>query len=186
MIPTLQTKRLTMRAPRWDDFDAYAAFRASDRTKLLGGPFTRERAFTQLAEIAGHWALRGFGRWIVADRETDAALGVVGLYYPEGWPEPEIAWSLFANAEGRGIAQEAAVTARNYAYQTLGWTTAISLIDPANTRSVALAKRLGCTDGETFQHNTLGLMHIWRHPSPDAAGTTPTLNDETVKGTPHV
>ena len=36
--------------------------------------------------------------------ETDAPLGVVGLMFPEGWPEPEIAWSLFDAAEGRGIA----------------------------------------------------------------------------------
>ena len=186
MIPVLQTERLTLRAPEWRDFDDYAAFRGSDRTKLLGGPFTRAQAFTQLAEIAGHWVLRGFGRWIVADRETDLALGVVGLYYPEGWPEPEIAWSLFENGEGRGIAHEAALAARNYAYQTLGWTTAISLIDPTNSRSVALAKRMGCTDGETYHHETLGKMYIWRHPSPDAVDANTTFNHDPSKGTSHV
>ena len=46
-----------------------------------------------------------------ADRNDGAALGVVGLFYPEGWPEPELAWSLFANAEGRGVAREAALEA---------------------------------------------------------------------------
>ncbi len=166
MIPVLQTERLTLRAPTWDDFDAYAAFRGSDRAKLLGGPFTRAQAFNQLAEIAGHWTLRGYGRWMVADRQTDQPLGIVGLYYPEDWPEPEIAWSVFQAGEGRGIAHEAALTARTYAYDTLGWTTAISLIDPVNTRSVALAKRMGCVDGETYEHPTHGTMHIWRHPAP--------------------
>ncbi len=168
MIPVLQTERLTLRAPSWDDFDAYAAFRGSDRAKLLGGPFTRAQAFNQLAEIAGHWTLRGYGRWMVADRETDQPLGIVGLYCPEDWPEPEIAWSVFQAGEGRGIAHEAALTARTYAYDTLGWTTAISLIDPVNTRSVALAKRMGCQSGETYEHPTYGTMHIWRHPSPEA------------------
>ncbi|MEJ6404005.1 GNAT family N-acetyltransferase [Yoonia sp. 2307UL14-13] len=167
MIPVLHTEHLTMRAPRWDDFEAYAAFRGSDRAKLLGGPFTRAQAFNQLAEIIGHWTLRGYGRWMVADHKTDEPLGIVGLYYPEDWPEPEIAWSVFENAEGRGVAYEAALAARDYAYNTLGWTTAISLIEPANERSVALGRRMGCTDGETYQHETLGLMHIWRHPSPE-------------------
>ena len=168
MIPTLQTERLTLRTPRWEDFDAYAAFRGSDRTKMLGGPFSRVQAFEQLSSIIGHWHLRGFGRWMVADKETGAPLGIVGLYFPEDWPEPEIAWSVFADGEGRGIAYEAAVAARNYAYQEMGWTTAISLIDPANHRSVTLAKRLGCKDGETYEHPTFGTMHIWRHPSPEA------------------
>ncbi|WP_341366906.1 GNAT family N-acetyltransferase [Yoonia sp. BS5-3] len=167
MIPTLHTERLTLRAPRPDDFEAYAAFRGSERAKMLGGPFSRAQAFAQLAEIIGHWTLRGFGRWMVADRQTDEPLGIVGLLYPEGWPEPEIAWSVFEAAEGRGIAYEAALAARSYAYGTLGWTTAVSLVDPANTRSVALARRMGCVDGETYEHATHGLMHIWRHPIPE-------------------
>lgn len=167
MIPTLTTERLTMRAPRWDDFEAYAAFRGSDRAKLLGGPFTRAQAFTQLAEIIGHWTLRGYGRWMVADQKTDEPLGIVGLYYPEDWPEPEIAWSVFENAEGRGVAYEAALAARDYAYGTLGWTTVISLIDPANTRSVALGQRMGCVQDAPYDHETLGIMHVWRHPSPE-------------------
>ncbi len=166
MIPVLQTERLTLRAPRWDDFDAYAAFRASDRAKLLGGPYTRAQAFDQLAEIIGHWTLRGFGRWMVADRETDQPLGIVGLFYPEDWPEPEIAWSVFEAGEGRGIAYEAAMASRAYAYDTLGWTTAVSLIDPSNTRSVSLARRMGCMDGETYDHPTYGTLHVWRHPAP--------------------
>ena len=168
MIPTLTTDRLTLRAPRSDDFEAYADFRTSDRARTVGGPYSRAQAFEQLCAIIGHWSLRGYGRWMVADQETDAPLGIVGIYYPEDWPEPEIAWSVFAEAEGRGIAEEAARAARSYAYDTLGWTTVMSLIDPANARSVALARRLGCTDGETYDHPTFGTMHIWRHPAPEA------------------
>jgi len=142
-IPTLQTERLTLRAPRFDDFEAYAAFRGSDRAKMLGGPFNRDEAFNQLGEIAGHWLLRGFGRWIVADRADDTPLGIVGLYYPVGWPEPEIAWSVFEAGEGRGIAFEAALAARDYAY----------------------------TQESVFAHETLGPMHVWRHPAPTSGAS---------------
>ncbi|MEL6840831.1 MAG: GNAT family N-acetyltransferase [Pseudomonadota bacterium] len=167
MIPTLQTDRLTLRAPRWEDFDAYAAFCASPRTIHLGGPFGRNDAFQKLCAILGHWHLRGYGRWMVADRKTDEPLGILGLYYPEGWPERELAWSLFDTAEGRGIAYEAAIAARDYAYDKLGWTTLISAIERKNTRSVALARRLGCTEGALFQHAIYGDLRLWRHPAPE-------------------
>jgi ribosomal-protein-alanine N-acetyltransferase len=165
-IPTLTTERLTLRAPRLSDFDAYAEFRASERARFVGGPNTEIQAWGQFIGIAGQWLIRGYGRWIVADRDTDAPLGVVGLLYPAGWPEPEIAWSMFATAEGRGLAQEAALAARRYAYETAGWTTAISLIDPTNARSVALGQRLGCHPEADFQHDIFGAMQIWRHPAP--------------------
>ena len=106
MIPTLQTERLILRAPRDNDFEAYADFRTSERARTVGGPYSRAQAFEQLCAIIGHWSLRGYGRWMVADRDTDAPLGIVGLYYPEDWPEPEIAWSVFADAEGRGIGDQ--------------------------------------------------------------------------------
>ena len=69
-------------------------------------------------------------------------------------------------AEGRGIAREAAVAARAYAYGRLGWQTAVSMIDPANTRSIRLAERLGCRMEGVFTHVRLGPMEIWRHPAP--------------------
>ena len=167
-IPTLESERLRLRAARASDFDAFAEFRGSDRAAHLGGPYSRTQAFDQLGEIIGHWALRGFGRWIVADRTTDQPLGVVGLYHPDDWPEPEIAWSVFAEGEGRGIAAEAAIAARAHAYDTLGWTTAMSLIAPDNTRSIKLAQRLGATFESVYAHPEIGDMHLYRHPSPEA------------------
>jgi ribosomal-protein-alanine N-acetyltransferase len=167
-IPELETERLRLRAPVQSDFEAYADFRASDRAKTVGGPYPRHTAWDQLANLVGHWVLRGFGRWMVADKGTNAPLGIAGLYYPEAWPEPELAWSVFEAAEGRGIAYEAARAARTYAYDTLGWSSLISCVDPANTRSAALARRMGCEPGASFEHPSFGTLHIWHHPKPEA------------------
>jgi len=167
-IPTLRTERLTLRAPTIGDLDAYAEYRASERTEFVGGAMTRSQAFESLCGMIGHWQLRGYGRWMVADRETDAALGFVGPFFPENWPEPEFAWTVFRQAEGRGIAYEAALAARAYAYETLGWQTAISLVTAGNVRSAALAARLGARLEKTFDHEDHGAMEMWRHPSPQA------------------
>ncbi len=166
-IPILETQRLRLRAPVASDFEPYVAFRMSERASTVGGPFTRSEAYAQFGELFGHWVLRGFGRWIVADRTSDEPLGVVGLWFPEGWPEPEIAWSVFEGGEGKGIAFEASLAAREFAYSALGWTTAISLILEDNPRSFALARRLGAEFEAPFQHPVLGSMQIWRHPGPD-------------------
>lgn len=165
-IPRLQTERLILREYRQDDFDAFAAFYETPRSRFIGGPLPRELAWRGLATHLGHWALRGFGFWAVEERATGTFCGHVGLWHPEGWPEPEVGWVLMGHAEGRGLALEAALAARDYAYQHLNWPTAISLIDPGNTRSLRLAQRMGCWHEGDFTHVRLGQMQIWRHPNP--------------------
>jgi len=166
MIPTIQTERLTLRAPRLSDFEAIAEFRASERARFVGGPATMAQSWGYLAALIGHWELRGYGRWIITARGSDdAALGIVGALFPFDWPEPEIGWTLFEAGEGHGFAYEAAMATRGYAYKTLGWTTAASFVNPTNIRSVKLAERMGCSPDGSFDHDVFGKMHIWRHPS---------------------
>lgn len=165
-IPTLLTERFCLRAPVASDLPAYTEFCGSARASFVGGPYTEWQAHERLAAIVGHWQLHGFGRWLVADRATDEPLGIVGLMHPPDWPEPEIAWSVFRAAEGRGVAHEAAARARAYAYDTLGWTRVISCTAPGNTRSIALARRMGAVHETDFDHPEIGPLQIWRHLSP--------------------
>ena len=169
-IPTIETERLRLRAPAARDFEAFAAFRGSARSAYAGGPFTREEAFNQFCALTGHWAFRGYGRWIAADRQTDAALGLIGLFYPEGWLDPEIAWALLSeDDEGKGLASEGALASRAYAYDVLGWKTVVSLVGPRNSGSAALAARLGATREGVYHHARLGPLDVWRHPGKGAA-----------------
>ncbi|MEL7027000.1 MAG: GNAT family N-acetyltransferase [Pseudomonadota bacterium] len=166
-IPHLETERLIMRAPRLDDVEAWAAFYASERSSFVGGPMTRELTWRALASELGHWAMNGFGRWALEEKSTGDVVGVVGLWHPEGFPENELGWDLFDGATGKGYATEAGRAARAYAYDTLGWTTLISLIAEGNTGSEGVARRLGAAPDAPFTHERYGTMMMWRHPAPD-------------------
>lgn len=169
--PVLETPRLILRAPRLEDFESFAAYVTSERSRFTGGPVDRNQAWRGFGHVVGHWVLRGYGVFVLQDRATGAAIGTAGPWFPEGWPEPEIAWTLWDAAhEGRGLAAEAAIATRAHAFESLGWTTAISLILDGNARSTALARRLGCVADGAYTHAQFGATTIWRHPAPDAQG----------------
>ena len=168
-IPEIETPRLKLRLPKASDLPAHVAFRASARAKGVGGPFDAASSFQHLASVIGQWHLRGYGRWIVADKATDTPLGLVGVFHPDDWPEPEIGWSLYEDAEGQGIAYEAAVATRDYVYDTLGWDRIISLTMPDNLRSIQLAKRMGAMADGVYEHPDFGPMNIWLHTAPEAS-----------------
>jgi len=167
-IPVVETENFHLRAPQISDLDAYTEFSASYRSVGVGGPFSKAQSFQRLAALIGHWGLRGFGRWMVADKDTDEPLGVVGLMHPSDWPETETAWTVFEKAEGKGVAYECALAARKYGYKTLGLKTLISCTVEDNTRSEALAQRMGATREEDFTHPDYGVMRVWRHLPPEA------------------
>ncbi len=164
-IPMIETARLRLRGPKPADFEAFAAFAASSRATYIGGAVGRIHAWRNFCHLTGHWLHRGYSMFILADRVTDAPLGSAGPWFPEGWPEPEIGWSIWdQGAEGRGLAHEAALATRAYAYENLGWTTAISLILDGNVKSQALALRMGCHLESDFTHEQFGKCNIYRHP----------------------
>lgn len=167
-IPTLTTERLVLRAPALSDADILAAFFASDHARFVGGPKDRMDSWRHLATEIGHWALRGYGRWTVTLRSNGAAVGIVGPWCPEGWPEPEIGWDIFEGFEGNGYGTEAARAALEWAYAEAGWRTAISLVDPENVKSAALARRLGASLEDTFDHARFGPLQVWRHKAPQS------------------
>lgn len=166
--PVLETDRLILRQHRQEDFEPYAAFYAHPTApRHIGGPRSRQDAWRALGYMIGHWTLRGYGMFALEEKATGAYVGRAGPYFPEGWPEPEIGWTLMLGQTGKGYATEAATRARRWAYDTLGWTTAISLIEPANTSSIRLAERLGATFEATYDPG-FGDMSVYRHPGPEA------------------
>ena len=141
--PCLETERLVLRPHTIEDFEPLAAMFASDHARFVGGPCDREKAWRIFAADVGQWALLGFGPWAIELRDSGEIIGQVALSRPLHFPERELGWLLWQQFEGRGYAYEAARRAHQFAFEILGWETAVSYIDPDNHRSISLAKRLG-------------------------------------------
>ncbi|QUS35868.1 GNAT family N-acetyltransferase [Falsirhodobacter algicola] len=166
--PVLETERLILRPPQATDYSVYAAFMGSPRSAGVSGPVGPDEAWVRFARLLGHRILRGWGVFIVTDRVDGTVLGAIGPHFPAGRPEPEIAWSLWdAAAEGRGIAAEAAIRVLDHVFTDLEWTTAVSYVACDNTRSAALAQRLGARIDPAAVMPDLGVaVDVWRHPNP--------------------
>ena len=165
MIPVIETERLVMRGWRAEDHDTLAAIYADEETsRYIGGVLPREEAWRRLAYMMGHYVLRGYGFFALEEKAGGACIGWCGCYFPEGWPDREIGWTLLPHARGKGYATEAARRARAYAYDELGWNTAISFIAIANSASIAVAHRLGATLESTRIYRGFE-TGVFRHPS---------------------
>jgi RimJ/RimL family protein N-acetyltransferase len=169
--PVLTTERLILRAPQGGDFAAWSAFATSDRALFIGGPHDRQGAWRAWGHVIGHWAMRGYGMFVFAGRDAAATpLGMAGPWYPEGWPEREIGWTLWSGAgEGKGFAREAAEAARDHVFAALGWDTAVSYIRPDNSRSIALAERLGAVQDRAAACPEGKACLVYRHQRPEVS-----------------
>lgn len=170
MITKLETENLVLRRPTAADWEPFKRLAMSERAKGIGGPYTHRQAWRQFAAEVGHWDLNGFGMFTVTAKEDDTALGMIGPWFPDDWPETEIGWMVYDTVEGKGIAYEAAAACVDHAFNTLGWDTIVHYIDASNDRSIALAKRLGAEyDPNARQPYPETPVHVYRHPKPAKA-----------------
>lgn len=170
VMPVIETERLRLVPPAATHIPAMTAFHGSDRAAVLGWQMMPHEAWRHFAFVLGHHALRGFGPFVAEARDDGRALGLFGPWWPEGQPEREIKWTVWSAAdEGKGYALEAARAMLGHAFGVLGWETAVSYIRPANTRSAALARRLGAREDGTWTTPRGTEARVFRHQSGGAA-----------------
>ncbi|MCG6901939.1 MAG: GNAT family N-acetyltransferase [Rhodobacter sp.] len=154
-LPVLRTQRLTLRAPRLEDWPLLAPIWRTRRSKFIGGPYSTEDAWLDFSQSVASWVLRGIGYWTVTLSADDSVLGLCGLGQEYCDPEPEFGWLFTRAAEGHGYATEATRAIRDHLFAG-GISGFVSYIDAGHARSIAVAERLGA----------------WR--DPDAAGADAT------------
>lgn len=160
--PLIETEHLILR--RWRDADIApntAMLSDPDSGRFItadGNPVTDEFfGWRNAAIMAGHWALHGFGLFVVEEKASHRYVGRVGPWFPAGWPGFEVGWGIAREFRGKGYAVEAATAAIDWVFATFEIDKIIHPIRPENTASQKVAQRLGAAierQVELFDHVT--------------------------------
>lgn len=168
--PELYSARLRLVSPAEASFDAATKLAGDDAPLFINAAEDAHAVWWSLATLIGHWQLRGYGMFVLLDRQSDEVLGMAGPWFPAGWPEPEVSYHLTENARGRGLASEAVQCILDWLFFDQKWDSVASLIEENNETSIKLAQRLGARPEQLIDHKMLGKVRIWRHaPQPNAA-----------------
>jgi len=140
---------------------------------------TEDEAWADFAQMCANWLLRGHGLFTVEIGGRPAGFVVLGA--EPGDREHELGFMMSDAAEGRGLALDAAAAVRDWAWRDLGLPTLVSYVDASNTRSAALARRLGAARDPAAEAAIGPGIEVWRHPRPTAqARDTPRSDPETA------
>jgi RimJ/RimL family protein N-acetyltransferase len=117
-----------------------------------------------VARAREHWEAHGFGHWAAESRADGAFVGFAGIAFPAFLPEladrPELGWRLDRAVWGRGLATEAGLAARDWAFREAGMPELISIIHPDNAASRRVAEKVGMT-----LEARLELLEVWAVPA---------------------
>ncbi|MEM7216033.1 MAG: GNAT family N-acetyltransferase [Pseudomonadota bacterium] len=167
MQTVFETERLKFRRWREEDLDCMAEiFSDAEHARFVGGKKECWDAWRVMAMHEGHYNLRGYTLFALEEKTTEQTLGWAGPWCPEGFLEPEIGCALRPSVTGQGFAKEAVIGCLDYVYTKLNWETSISLIEPENKASQAVARSVGANlEGEPMDICGYHVC-VWRHLSP--------------------
>jgi RimJ/RimL family protein N-acetyltransferase len=144
----LETARLTLRPLRDDDLDEMCLLLGDrDGLALWGEPLDHEGSRRWIERNKERYRAHGFGRCAVILRATGALVGDCGLHRTvvEGVSEVELGWIVARAHRGEGIATEAGLAWRDFAFTRLGLDRIVSMISEQNLASRRVAEKLGMT-----------------------------------------
>ncbi|WP_187362891.1 GNAT family N-acetyltransferase [Massilia aquatica] len=88
-------------------------------------------------------AALGHAIWLVARKDSGAAIGMCGLIKRDSLPGVDLGYAFLPAWRGQGHAFEAARAVVGYARDTLGLARLLAITSPHNTASGALLEKLG-------------------------------------------
>jgi ribosomal-protein-alanine N-acetyltransferase len=149
----LETERLILRHYCLDDVEALAALYADPQfTRFLDPPTSKEDIRADLCAFIEEYKTVGYGFYATLLKPDGLFIGRCGLLrqWIEGVKEVEVAYGIAPAYWGQGLATEAAGALKEYAFETLGCSRVISLVDKHNLASQRVAEKNGMSVAKTI------------------------------------
>lgn len=168
--PEISTDRLLLRRWQQSDLEPFAALNADpDVMEHFPSVMTKDKTEEMIARLEAGFDKDGFGLWALEHSASQAFMGFVGLATPgfeaHFTPAVEVGWRLAREYWGNGYAVEGARAIVRFGFEKIGLDEIVSFTIPANTRSMAVMKRLGMTHdpADDFDHPHLTDERMRRH-----------------------
>lgn len=142
----LETPRTFMREILGNDFDFLLRMMSDPEVmRYYPRPYGDKDVRDFINRMRARYREDGCGLWMLIDRESGEPLGRVGLYRQtvHGVEEFEIGYMVHKPFWRRGLATEAALAVRTYAFTERKLPRVVSLIRPENLPSQGVARKLG-------------------------------------------
>ena len=157
----LETDRLVLST--WQPSDWLALRPIASDVEVMryitgGVPWTDERIQLFVNRQVELFVERGFCRWKLLLKPTQAMIGFCGVGYWREGPELEIGWWLAPAYWGRGLATEAARAALHDALERVGLHRIISIARPENAASLRIMEKLGLKPEGKFEKEGVRLV----------------------------
>ncbi len=95
--------------------------------------------------VMNQYKENGYGRWLVAEKETGNPIGWCGLKFHTDTKETDIGYRLLESAWGKGYATESAKACIDYGFKHFNLNRIIGDAMKENTASIKVFKKLGMT-----------------------------------------
>lgn len=152
MNPTwiLRTGRLVLAPVNGGDLPELQAIKADPRVFaiMLGGVRSPRQTAEELAEDVRAWGRNGFGIWSI--REGRRFVGVTGLEARPDGRGVALRFALWPEAQGRGLAREAAAAALRFGHDAARLTRIVAVARETNVASRTVLGGIGMTERATF------------------------------------
>lgn len=143
----LETPRLILRELIDEDADVYYRLMIDPqvlRYLRLPVPRDRDEALTLMrSRRETDYVGRGYGRWACVLKHTNEVVGWSGPRFLPEIGEPELGYRFLPEHWGQGLATEAGAGVLQHWFGVMGQKEIVALVDPANTRSENVVRKLG-------------------------------------------
>ena len=149
---TIRTGRLSLTPVGGADLPDLRAIKADPQVfaVMLGGVRNAAETAEDLARDVMAWGQHGFGIWAIRETVNRRFAGITGLDYRPDGRGVALRFALWPEAQGRGLAKEAAFAALRFGHENAGLPRIVAVARESNFGSRMVLGGIGMHEAESF------------------------------------